>query len=488
MSPLTILLILLLAGAGLVAWRFHSRAEELRFQCANLETGLASAQDELKRFRTRYAPIIDLDAELERVKTALEQMRRERQEATSSADRQRAQLKEEYEAARATYDSLKREISLLEENLEDISFGLYRPHFSFQSSEAYKATLEALRDKERQLIRDGRAATCSVVWTVGGSAKEGARMARQNMKLVLRAFNGECDAAVANVTWNNITKMEERIRKSYDAINELGTVLQVSITPEFLGLKIDELRLTHEYEEKKYQEREEQRKIRGQIRDEEKAHREIENARKEAEEEEARYNKALEKARAEAAAATGAHLERLTEQIHALEVKVDEAHTMKERAISRAQLTKSGFVYVISNTGSFGERVVKIGMTRRLEPLERVDELGDASVPFPFDVHAMFYSDNAPELESALHEFLDHKRVNLVNPRKEFYEEVNLDEVEKFAKDRGLSAQFTKIAEAKEYRETLALRRERQQQAQQVAGSSQETQKFPQTLFGAEQA
>jgi chromosome segregation ATPase len=162
MSPLTIVLILLLAGVGFTACRFYSRAEELSLQCANLEKGLAAAQDEVKRFRTRYAPVIDLDAELARVKEALEQTRREQQEASSSADRQRIQLKEEYERARATYDSLKREISLLEENLEDISFGLYKPHFSFQSSEAYKATLEALRDKERQLIRDGKAATCSV--------------------------------------------------------------------------------------------------------------------------------------------------------------------------------------------------------------------------------------------------------------------------------------------------------------------------------------
>ncbi len=116
---------------------------------------------------------------------------------------------------------------------------------------------------------------------------------RHRLKLVLRAFNGECDAAVANVSWNNITKMEERIRKSCDAIKQLASVLQVSITPDFLGLKLDELRATHEYEEKKYQEREEQRQIRERNREEEKAQREIEKARQEAEEEEARYQKAL---------------------------------------------------------------------------------------------------------------------------------------------------------------------------------------------------
>jgi len=482
MSYLIGILTAVVVALAFAAWWFRQEAGLLRVHCADLEAGLAGAKEEARRFRARYAPIIDLDAELETAKQNLVRLKREQQDVASTAEQQRKQLSEEYERARATHDSLKREISLLEENLEDISFGLYKPHFSFQSSEAYRATLEALRDKERQLIRDGRAAECSVQWSVGGSTKEGARMARQNMKLVLRAFNGECDAAVANVSWNNITKMEERIRKSFDAINQLGTVLQLSITPEFLGLKTDELRLTHEYEEKKYQEREEQRKIRERIRDEEKAQREIEKAREEAEEEETRYQKALEKARAEAAAATGGQLENLTEQIRSLESKVEEAHNTKERAISRAQLTKSGFVYVISNVGSFGERVAKIGMTRRLEPMERIAELGDASVPFPFDLHAMLYSDNAPELESALHELLDHKRVNLVNPRKEFYEGVELDEIEKFVRDRGLSAQFTKLAEAKEYRETLSLRQEQQQQAAQ---SRQETSKFPQNLFGA---
>ena len=308
-------------------------------------------------------------------------------------------------------------------------------------------------------------------------------MAKQNMKLVLRAFNGECDGAVANVSWNNITKMEERIRKACDAINQLGTVFQVSITQEFLRLKLDELRLTHEYEEKKHQEREEQRRVRDQIRDEEKAQREIEKARQEAEEEEDRYQKSLEKARAEAAAATGTQLEKLTEQIRSLEFKVNEAHSKKERAVSRAQLTKSGFVYVISNVGSFGEHVVKIGMTRRMEPMERIAELGDASVPFPFDLHAMLYSDNAPELEKALQEFVGEKSVNLVNPRKEFYYGVELDEIEAFVRKRGLSAQFIKHAEARQYRETLSMR-ERAREQQQVSDSRQDTEKFPQNLFG----
>jgi DNA repair exonuclease SbcCD ATPase subunit len=270
---------------------------------------------------------------------------------------------------------------LLEENLEDISFGLYKPHFDFETSAEYKNAIESLRNQERQLIRDGRAAVCPAQWTVGGSKKEGERLIKLNEKILLRAFNGECDAALSNVSWNNVTKMEERIRKCFEAVNKLGDVVKVSVTQDYLKLKLDEIRLTHEYEEKRYQEREEQRRIREELREDQKAQQEIENAREEAELEETRFQKALEKAREEAAKATGAQLQKLSEQISSFESKLDEARRKKERAIARAQVTKSGFVYVISNIGSFGDTVYKIGMTRRLEPKQRIDELGGASVP-----------------------------------------------------------------------------------------------------------
>ena len=167
------------------------------------------------------------------------------------------------------------------------------------------------------------------------------------------------------------------------------------------------------------------------------------------------------------------------------ESKLDEARKRKERAVARAQLTKSGFVYVISNIGSFGNRIYKIGLTRRLEPLERIAELGDASVPFPFDVHAMLYSDDAPALEGALQQLVDAKRVNLVNPRREFYEGVSLDEIEAFVRSRGLSAQFIKIAEAREYRKTLAIRQERESAA---ATHKEQPEKFGAELFASSNA
>ena len=154
-------------------------------------------------------------------------------------------------------------------------------------------------------------------------------------------------------------------------------------------------------------------------------------------------------------------LQELTERVKSFEAKLDEARKKKERAISRAQLTKSGFVYVISNIGSFGERIFKIGMTRRLEPMDHIHELGDASVPFPFDVHVMLFCDNAPELENALHRLVQDRTMNLVNLRREFYRDVDLNEIEAFVKERGLSAQFITVPEAREYRQSIAMATQR---------------------------
>jgi hypothetical protein len=270
------------------------------------------------------------------------------------------------------------------------------------------------------------------------------------------------------------------LRNRYSRITD---VEKVSLTTDYLKLKLDEIRLTHECEEKRHQEREEQRRAREEQREEERASKEIEKAREEAEAEEARFQKALEKAREEAAKATGAQLEKLTRQINSFESKLDEARQRKERAISRAELTKSGFVYIISNVGSFGDNIYKIGMTRRVDPQERVLELSGASVPFPFDTHAILYSKNAPELETALHQLFEARRLNLVNPRREFYRDVGIDEVESFVRSKGFSAQFIKQPEAREYRESLAKR-----EAQLSKAAPKQPAKFSEALFRAEEA
>lgn len=412
---------------------------------------------EASALKKKYSRIIDVETERNRIVEEIKKISDEKDKIKAEFTIKKERLTSEYEKAHRIYDKLQREIGLLEESLEMTEFGIYKPHFDFGSSDEYRRQLEILSDNEKKMVRSNSAIVCDTEWTVSGSKADGRKMTKQTHKLMLRAFNGECDAALAKVRWDNATKMEERIRKAFETINKSGEVNRSHITNPYLELKIKELRLTFEYQEKIKQEKDEQRQIQEEMREEEKARREIARAKEDAEKEEARYQKALEKAREEAQKASGDKLDKLNKKVQQLEAQLKAAQEMKERAISRAQITKSGHVYIISNIGSFGENVLKIGMTRRLEPLDRVKELGDASVPFSFDVHAIAYSENAPDLENRLHKHFETKRINLVNNRKEFFS-INLDDIENWSKKSGIDLRLTKIAEARDYRESLAIR------------------------------
>jgi hypothetical protein len=369
---------------------------------------------------------------------------------------QLAALQQQIAEAEHRLSDVRKDLESVEEASEIQSFGFYKPRYGFQSAEEYVVKLEEVRDQQKLLIKDGRATSCDAKWTIDGSAAEGKKMVARQSKLMLRAFNGECDAAIAKVRYDNVVVLEKRMNKSFREINKLGESQKIAITEDYYGLKLAELQLVHEHREKVHEEKEEQRRIREQMRDDEKAQAEIERAQSEAEADEDRYQRALEKARVELAESAGKQHDKLEGLVNKLESELKEAIDRKAKAIARAQLTRSGHVYVLSNLGSFGEGVYKIGMTRRFEPLDRVDELGDASVPFPFDVHAIIYSEDAPELENKLHKAFTHRRVNMVNMRKEYFR-ATLDEIrDEVQKHHGLVS-FVLTAEAEQYRKTVAL-------------------------------
>lgn len=416
----------------------------------------------------RFKPVLSLDEEAERIRKdtekskansdrEIERAKAEAAEAISKAKAKAADLTLAYNKAKDIYDRLQHEVSLLESTSEDMSFGLYKPQFSFDTSEAYKAALEKIYEQKKACIRNDRAAICPSGWTVNNNLAEGKRMIKKQVKIMLRAFNGECDAAVARVTWNNATRMIERIRKSFEAINTLGEVVQTRLSDAYLDLCLAELRLTHEHEMKKQEEKEKAREDRDRMREEERAQKDFERAEREAVIEKAKAEKALAAARDALQKATGEHLEAIQTEIQVLEKRMADAQSKQDRAVSMAQLTKMGHVYVISNVGSFGENLFKIGMTRRLEPDDRIQELSGAAVPFAFDIHAMIFSEDAPGLETALHTRFADRRLNLVNPRKEYFS-VTLDEISEFAQSQGLKVEFVKTPEAKQFRESEAMR------------------------------
>ncbi len=400
-----------------------------------------------RTYEKRFSKIIDIDKEFAKLAS-------EKQQIEKTIEKLRSSYKEK----KAIFDRLVKEAAIYDEDIELAELGFYKPHYDFDAPEKYKDQIAAVKSKQKELISNKTAIHSVTEWAVGGSKAKGRTMTNRSIRLTGRAFNNECDSAIAKISWNNAERMEQRIGKAFNAINKLNESFGVEISSEYLSLKVEELRLTHEYKERRQQEKEEQAEIRRQMREEAKLKQESENALKE----EQKYQKLLDRAKADAENSAGEKLDKLQEKIAALTEELAEAHVKSERAKSMAQQTRSGHVYIISNEGSFGESVYKIGMTRRLEPLDRVKELGDASVPFIFDLHAMIYSEDAPSLENALHKAFDLKRVNLVNSRKEFFS-VNLDDIRKEVRILSPESEFIETAEAREYRESQAVRAQREQ-------------------------
>ncbi len=415
--------------------------------------------EEIKQLKSqleRYKPISDIEAEAERQKKVIEQTIKSKNNNIKNIETEFNTLNSKYQNALETYKNLRKEVSVFEKKLDLIEFGIYEPVYDFEKSDDYRTEQNKIIQTQKEMISSDTAAICNTNWTVEGSESKGRTVVKVYKKLMLRAFNGECDVLISKVKWNNVNQMKERMQKLFDTINKLGQGFQVSLNSQYLGLKRKELILEYEYQSKRQKEKEEMRAIQEELREEEKAKREFEQAQKEAEKEEAAYQKALDQARKEYEASTGEQHEKLQAQIEKLEQELKETQEKKERALSMAQQTKRGHVYIISNIGSFGENVYKIGMTRRLEPVDRVKELGDASVPFQFDIHALIYSDEAPTLENELHKAFTNKKVNMLNYRKEFFN-VTLDEIESKVKEIGIEAEFSRLPEAMEYRETLAI-------------------------------
>ncbi|RKU13087.1 DUF4041 domain-containing protein [Candidatus Poribacteria bacterium] len=409
-----------------------------------------------KRNLARFQGVLDVEAEKMKVKAALEAEREEINTAITQLYQQRDKIREEKSRVEGKLASLNRQLSTLEDEVNIQSYGLYQPKYDLGFSTELKNRLDQIRKKQKTMIREKTAIICSTDWTVDGSRTDGKKMTNRQIQLMARAFNGECDSIVPKVRYNNYGRIVDRMTRVYDAINKLGEPQHCRIQESYFNLKIDELVVVHEYQEQLQFEKEEQRRINEQIREEQRAQRELEKAQQEAEKEEKRYQRALDEARQEIEQATGKRQEKLQTEIQRLNELLLEAQVNKERAMSRAQMTRSGHVYIISNIGSFGENVYKIGMTRRLEPTDRVRELGDASVPFRFDIHAMIYSEDAPALENHLHGLLEKRSVNRINSRKEFFN-VSLEEVEEIVRKYNVEAQFIRVPPAEEFRKTQAI-------------------------------
>lgn len=349
------------------------------------------------------------------------------------------------------------EINDIKKELKSLNDECIKKYYKFSSYEKFssydcKNNLILLKQKESDLRNSENDV---IVHPINGrSYKTEARIIRQ----LLRTFNCECDNIMSNVSLKNIDTMKKHIQTSFDTINQLYSIDGISLSYDLLKLKLEQVSLVYTYELKIQQEKDIQKAIKEQMIEEAKAQKEIEEAKKKIDKDLQQYMgevnrlmKYIQKSQIDA------EKQLYIDKIKELEDKIKVLQADRETVIQREENAKAGFVYIISNIGSFGNDIYKIGMTRRLEPMDRIKELSSASVPFEFDVHAMIFSDDAPAVEAMLHKRFEKYAVNKVNPRKEFYK-LNIDEIEKTVlAEYNNTVQFTKIPLATEYRQSLMI-------------------------------
>lgn len=411
----------------------------------------------------------ELNGKIQKLETVLEETKAlsivEINAYLANKEKEKSKINNNIIKYKSQLDGLIREISNKRKELIDVEdeieiqeCAIYEPRYDFATSLQYKEELDEVRQYQKDMIKDKSAVIYSENWTVDGSLAKGKKMTNGNIKVILRCFNSECEAAINKIKYNNIHTIEKRIQTSFNILNQAFKTAKVAITDDYLDLKFDELYLGYEFEKKKAEEKEALREQREKEREEKALQKEVENKKK-------KINKEI------------THLQKLVEELN---LRLAETKDENEKNDILAQLTAAnqnikdytdeekeldyrlenlgaGYVYIISNIGAFGKDIFKIGVTRRLDPLERINELSSASVPFKFDVHALIFSYNAYQLETELHNKFSKNRVNKVNNRKEFFK-VSIDDLEKELMNyKDLTIEFTKTPDAEEYNESLKI-------------------------------
>lgn len=355
----------------------------------------------------------------------------------------------------------KSEIVILDDEILYQTVGLYTPLYNACSSDDYKEMINTCRAEQKHMVKSGTAAICDETWAVNQSYARGVHFTKQSIKHIIRSFNIECEYLISKVKYHNIVSIQKRIEKSYNDLNSLNDVSQIHLTPEYLALKLKELRLCYEFEQSKQYEKERARVLREERREQAKVQKEIQEQRAKIKKEQAHYHNHVEQLKMQLQTATDMlQVQELRRQLNrAMDTLRDLDKSLSDIDYREAN-EKAGYVYIISNIGAFGENVYKIGMTRRLNPQDRINELSDASVPFKFDVHAMIFSENAPALEAALHRSFVDKRINMTSNRKEFFN-VSLEEIKKVVRENyDKSVDFVNIPPAQQYRESIQIRKQ----------------------------
>ncbi|OYQ64675.1 DUF4041 domain-containing protein [Aerococcus sp. 1KP-2016] len=356
---------------------------------------------------------------------------------------------------------LKKQISDAKKDIEILDYGFYERKYKFSDSQKYKEKIAKIRDEEKKMVKDDRAGIIVNPMQLNGSASKGKTMQNQLIKAMIRGFNGEADALLVKITVSNVESKINALERTYTQLNTLYKRNEITIHPAYLKLKKEELYLAAEFEMQKEAEKQLLREQREKEKEDKKLQKEIATKRAQLNKDRTHYSNMIQKVKELLKVTAVEDHEDLLRQLAEYENKLTELDDIEENIDFREGHATAGYVYIISNIGSFGENVYKIGVTRRLEPLERIRELSSASVPFQFDVHALIFSENAFGLENEIHKKLTKYRVNQINERKEYFK-VPFTIIQEILDNHSeLAIEVTEDAEAFEYRQTQLLLKNR---------------------------
>lgn len=390
-----------------------------------------------------------------------EMARKSISELIEELEKERLYISEKIQNGNAAFFNLSQAYDKAAVQVNQIKAGLPPPNFKIDDDESLKTAIRQSRKKQYELITSERATSSMTSWEWFGSKSDGQKLIKSYNKLMIGAFNAEFDMTRDKMRHSSYDVALNKLRASTKALEKLAETVNVEISAEYLSAKEEELKIWHSDLMRKHEEKEDRKKQKAILREQNKKLGRTSDDDEEEEDEIENQLEAcsaeLEKARELAKQIAGEDLARLELKIQKIEDEKRTLEAMFERATSQAQITRAGYIYVISNIGSFGEGVCKIGMTRRLEPMDRVVELGDASVPYRFDVHTLAFVNDAPRLEKAIHRVFNSKRVNKENPRKEFFF-VSPEEVKVFMDSIGIKSSWYYECDAREFRESELMR------------------------------
>lgn len=381
-----------------------------------------------------------------------------------SKKRHKLQLADEETRLRTSVENLSQKLAELKEEDFLESFGFYQPKYDFITSGSYESLLKKNGDSQKEMMKNKTAAICKTPWSIGGSEKEGKKMVNSFLQLVLTIFNSKCDDLILKLKYSsNVDTVEPRIKKHFDRLNKTSKVIHCEITEPYLKLKTKQLHLQYQIEVEKYEDSEREKEMRKEAKDRQKTEKLMRQA-EEAEERENLFQQDLENALKEQELSYGVEREKLEIQVQQLRQKVEEAKNEKDKANEEAAQTKSGNIYVVSNFGSLGRNIYRIWMTKSGTPDQTINTMSTA-VPFPFDVHLKFFSEEATDTMNRLKLAFSNRSVNKINERRCFYN-ASLDEilqaVKEIKEDTGVIKSIRvveKAPSAYEYRRTQAIER-----------------------------